>query len=130
MANSEILNDLKFIFEKKTMNQNSILSPLLFNIYMNKLDQFIHRLATDCKKITKHHIPEVPQKYNKMNTKFIKRNLHIAIKKYGSLKAMRKSFNEQKDAYYKKYGHNRQISQKQTIQYIRYMHDFIRAPFY
>lgn len=113
------------MFEKKNLFQLSVLSPFLFNIYMNEFDQLMYCLAFDYIEIIEHNNPKAVRKYHKMIRKFSEKHLYKIIKKQGSVKVLKQNIKNQKIPYYKKYMRTLSIKDGQFIQYVRYVDDFV-----
>ena len=73
MLNTGIEQDLLEIFEGKGVRRGSILSPLLFNIYMHPLDEFIKEYRKTKEKIIRHEDPEYGDKEAELNYRRISR---------------------------------------------------------
>lgn len=123
MMNTGII-DVKEIFEKKGVSQGSVLSPFLFNMYMNELDNFILNWKKKVTIETKNENPEAMKEYKTLITKFSSSRLHTALKEYGDLEAMTKALKQKKKEYYDKWGRSGGIRTGQIIQYVRYADDF------
>ena len=101
MMNSGIL-DLSVCFDHISVSQGSILSPLFFNIYMNELDEFLTKLATNVSKgLNKLH-PEAIKEYNKLIREFSTRRIAYTVSQYGSVNAMKVALQRKKKAHHKK----------------------------
>ena len=123
MMNTGII-DVKDIFEKKGVGQGSVLSPFLFNMYMNELDNFILNWRKKVTVETKRENPEAMKEYKTLITKFSSSRIHTALKEYGDLEAMTKALKQKKKEYYDKWGRCGGIRTGQIIQYVRYADDF------
>ena len=94
--------DLSLCFENINVSQGSILSPLLFNVYMNELDKFVNKLAIHVpKKVNKLH-PEATKEYNKLIREFSTRRIVYIVSQYGSVNAMKLALQRKKKVYYQK----------------------------
>ena len=80
--------DVGLLFENTGVAQGSVLSPLLFNIYMNELDSFIANL------VKKEGVPffkediaksEAMKNYKRIKAEFSNNRVHTALHKYGSV---------------------------------------------
>lgn len=99
MINAGIL-DLSLCFENISVSQGSILSPLFFNIYMNELDKFVIKLATNISKGVSKLTPEAIKEYNKLIREFSVRRIAYTVSQYGSVNAMKSALQNKKKAYY------------------------------
>lgn len=128
MLNTGII-DLEEIHRDKGVAQGSVLSPFLFNVYMNQLDHYISELAKDAEKpfnLTKQNKSEASRAYKAMMARFSTGRIHSALKKYGSVDAMKKALEKEKKEHYDKYGRARGIDlEAKHIQYVRYADDFL-----
>ena len=128
MMNSGII-DVNLIFEKKGVAQGSVISPFLFNIYMNELDSFMSKLMKD------KSVPflmkdmersDAMKKYKKIKAEFSNNRVHTALHKYGSVENVSNELQRQLKEYYKAYGRHYGINTKtRNIFYTRYADDFV-----
>lgn len=98
--------DIYVVFDKKKITQKNILSPFLFNIYMNKFDFFIVNLIRK-KSVSflKNDIYKFKnkQKSKKIKTEFNNVCIYTALKKYGSIKNIKNELKFQLKSYYTSY---------------------------
>lgn len=128
MMNTGII-DINLIFEAKGVAQGSVLSPFLFNIYMNELDSFVAELRQEkFSFLFKEDMDgSVAMKnYKRIKAEFSNARIHTALKKYGSVENVRNELNTQLKNHYKTYGRHYGINTKtrQTF-YTRYVDDFV-----
>lgn len=123
------MEELKILFEKNGVAQGSVLSPFLFNLYMNELDTFVLNLSK--KRIIAYSRLEFDQseakkEYLKMMKPFSTRELAKTLRKYGSSDAMVSALRKLKKEFYDKYGRAHSVDLKtRRIQYVRYADDFL-----
>lgn len=101
MINAGIL-DPSLCFQSINVTQSSILSQLLFNIYMNELDKFVIKLATNVFKGVNKFTPEAIKEYNALIREFSIRRVAHTVSKYGSVTATKSALQNKKKAYYTK----------------------------
>lgn len=109
--------------------QGSVLSPFLFNVYMNKLDDYMEELAQDAEKsynLSKENKSQGIKAYKTLMAQFSAGRIHSAVKKYASIEALKKVLREKKQEHFKKYGRARGIDlEARHIQYVRYADNYL-----
>ena len=127
MMNAKVIQLDEIYSEDKGTAQGSILSPFLFNVYMNHFDGFMQDLISRSG-IPKGGLnPEARRNYGRIASEFSTRRLHTAFKKYGSVEATEAALRREKKEHYDKYGgraHGIDVEGRK-IQYVRYADDFL-----
>jgi hypothetical protein len=129
---SGAIHDLQYIFETKIVVQGSVLSPLLFNIYMHELDEKVvclQKLTHDTYKShesANYGNKEAEVNYRRTRRDFINKNLKRSLGKYCSKEALIQSRKILYKEHHDKYGRRKNIHlEARHIQYVRYMDDFL-----
>jgi len=117
-------------FETKGTSQGNILSPFLFNVYMNEFDKFMRQLSIELpqpEEFTNDQVLEATREYRNIERTFSSERIAQTIKRYGSVERMHKALKQRKKEYYQKWGRSEGNVQatKNFIHYIRYADDFI-----
>jgi len=129
---SGVILELEELFKCKKVNQGSILSPFLFNVYMNELDQ---KLASVQKITFENHKSyksltygnkQAEVAYRKLSRDFATDNLRRALKRYGSKEAILNAYKIAFKEYHRRYIQDKSINTEvRSIQYIRYVNDLL-----
>lgn len=113
------------------VNQGSILSPFLFNVYMHDLDVFVEGLNKKVSINNRHSEetgygdPEAKRNYRKLTAKYSD-NLLKTYKKLGSKEKFSSEKKKEFLEHYKKYGRKMGIDKtNRYVQYVRYADDFL-----
>lgn len=121
MMNVGIFNIGEF-FVQNGISQSSILSPLLFNIYMTEFDEFVISLMRASLKGKIYNEDKRRRAYTDMISEFSTSRLGILLKKSGSIEGVRSELCARKKEYYEKY---RKSKYAGSLQYVRYVNDLI-----
>jgi len=132
ILNSGVILELEHLFERKRVAPKSILSPFLFNVYLNAFDQKIINLQEKIMYTNKFHESttyenkKAEQAYRKLLRNFATYNLKKTLKKYNSKEAF---FQARKTAYkehHKKYERLKKVNlDVRHIQYVRYANNLL-----
>ena len=125
-----IRNDI-LQMENIGINQNSILSPFLFNVYMHDFDQLMQDLNKEHSKNNglygnkDYGDPEAKKNYNRLIGKYS----HQILKTYSQLGSQERFISEKKREFlehHKKYGRTQGIDLiTRYVQYVRYADDLL-----
>ena len=75
--------------------------------------------------IAKEKFTQVKKEYNRLICEFSTQDIAYIVAKYGSVNAMKSALQEKKKAYYKKWGRSFKDTTSNSLQYVRYVDDFL-----
>jgi retron-type reverse transcriptase len=126
-----IKDDILYNDPEVGVNQGSILSPFLFNIYMHEFDLFIDSLNKECSANNKKGLdsnygnPEARKSYGRIIKRYTD-NMLKTLKELGSKEKFLADKEQALKEHYKKYGRSKGIdTTNRLIQYARYADDFL-----
>lgn len=111
------------------ISHGSVLSPFLFNIYMNELDRHIEKLQSEIKTTESNHKVNkgVKNKYEAFARKFCtKRGLASTLAEMGSPEMVLSLYKKERTAFYKEHGTSdgENLFLRRLV-YVRYADDFL-----
>lgn len=131
ILNAGVVNELQLIFGCKKVSQASVLSPLLYNIYMHEFDEKVKRLQKSSQNSHKffesdsdmHQV--VTKSYNSEVSDFVVNNLKRLIKKGGPVKVFLEVQKMVHNSRHRKLKYCNKIVKESDLQYVRYFYDFV-----
>jgi hypothetical protein len=111
-------------FASAKAKEGSVLSPFLFNVYMNEFDKFVKELSDEIAKKGLRD-PSAKRAYQNLVDEFSSRRVATALKRYGSVEGVRAAARQKKKEYYDKYGASQGASKDRFLRYVRYADDFL-----
>jgi retron-type reverse transcriptase len=125
---ADIIDFNKLISSDLGVAQGSPLSPLLFNIYLTELDNFVEKLKAETFVPTEYkQQKKIINEYSRFQNKFSAREgIASSLEKYGSPELVLEAFKKEKKEFYKKHGRSRGVDTlSRSILYTRYADDFL-----
>ena len=111
LIKADIIDFNQFISNNLGVSQGSPLSPILFNIYLTELDNFVEKLKMEAQVPTLYkEQKETIKEYKRFQQRFSdKKGLASALEKYGSAELVLAAYKKEKKDFYKRHGCSRGI---------------------